>query len=97
MILFLLGLVDIIAGIIMVYPEIFSSVLFYFGFIVLLKGIFSFASSAMKNYWLDWMGIVDIITGMIILFSFSIPYFYILPISKGFYTILLHYGTKSYI
>ena len=97
MFLLVLGLLDVVAGLTILFPEFFSQIAFYVAVITLLKGIFSFGSSALNNYWLDWMGTVDILTGIVILTGFSIPYFWVLPILKGLYTILRHYGGQSYL
>ena len=96
-ILLVFGLIDILVGVSILYPGILSSISFYMAVIVLLKGIFSFGSAALKNYWLDWMGAVDIIAGIVLLTGFSISYFWVLPIFKGLYTILRHYAGQSFL
>jgi len=97
MILLILGLVDIFAGVTILFPETFSSLALILGVTVLLKGIFSFGSAVLNSYWLDWMGILDIITGIFLLTGFSIQYFWILPLIKGLYTILRHYAGQNYL
>jgi len=97
MILLILGLVDILAGAAILFPETFSSLTLILGVTVLLKGIFSFGSAVLNNFWLDWMGAMDIITGLMLLTGFFIQYFWVLPVLKGLYTILRHYAGQNYL
>jgi len=97
MILFILGLLDLVAGLVIIFPDFLSFVAFYIGIIILLKGIFSFGTAALNNHWLDWMGAIDIITGISILTGFSFQYLWVLPVMKGVYTILMYYGGKIYL
>ncbi len=97
MILLLLGLLDVIAGISLLYPGMFFSILFYIAIAVLIKGFYSFGSSVLNNYWLDWMGAVDMVTGIIILTGLHVPYFWVIPVMKGLYTVLRHYAVQNYL
>ncbi|MCD6478178.1 MAG: hypothetical protein J7K87_04200 [Candidatus Aenigmarchaeota archaeon] len=97
MLLLILGVIDILAGLCLLYPSLFSFMIFYVGIIVLLKGLMSFLSSVLNNYWFDWMGIVDIIVGVALLIGLRIPHLWLVPILKGLYSVVIHYATRSYL
>jgi uncharacterized membrane protein HdeD (DUF308 family) len=86
MILAILGILDIIAGISLAFPNF---LVFYLGIIILVKGIFSIVGSFAAKYFLDFMGFIDLIVGLMLLFHFSIPFFWILPIIKGVYSLIV--------
>ena len=86
MILAVLGILDIIAGICLVYPNF---LVFYVGVIILIKGMFSIIGSFAVKYFLDFMGFIDLVVGLMLLFNFSIPFFWILPIIKGVYSLIV--------
>ena len=85
MIIAILGILDIIAGISLIFP---NPLVYYIGIIILIKGIFSVVASFAAKYFLDFMGFIDIAVGIILLFHFSIPFFWILPIIKGVYSLI---------
>ncbi|MEM5802332.1 MAG: hypothetical protein QXQ18_03040 [Candidatus Aenigmatarchaeota archaeon] len=92
-----LSLLDILAGILIFIQDfpIFHSLFLYLGYIILTKGIWSVFSSIAAQYYLDWMGIVDIFAGSSLLFIFYkipiLPFHIIgvLAILKGIYSFLL--------
>lgn len=86
MILALLGILDIIAGISLVYPNF---LVFYLGIIILVKGIFSVVGSFAVKYFFDVMGFIDVVAGVILVFNFSIPWFWLLPMIKGIYSLIV--------
>jgi len=88
MLLFILGLFDILIGFALLTPNFFNPMLIYLAIIVLIKGGFSLIGSISQNYWFDWMGVVDIIAGFCLFFNLTIPYFWLLLILKGLYSIL---------
>lgn len=89
MILALLGLLDIIAGFCLLFSKsIPQSILFYLGIIILIKAIFSIAGSFLTKYFLDFMGFIDLVTAILLIFSWNIPWFWILPVSKGAYSLI---------
>ncbi|GEM_PF-2154057 len=73
MIVLILGALDIIAA--LWYFLDISFLSFTLGIIILLKGISSFLSAIYSRYYFDWMGITDILSGIILLFhSYSIHF-----------------------
>lgn len=85
MILAILGILDILAGISLIYPNF---LVFYLGAIILIKGILSIIGSFAVKYFLDFMGFIDIVVGAMLLFHYSIPFFWILPVIKGVYSLI---------
>ncbi|MBU3896783.1 MAG: hypothetical protein KJ697_02515 [Nanoarchaeota archaeon] len=83
----ILGLLDIIAGICLALT-LKNSIIGMIGMIILIKGISSLLGSFVTKHFLDWMGYIDVITGICLISGFVIPYFWLLPIFKGTYSIL---------
>ncbi|OGI12581.1 hypothetical protein A3K64_01605 [Candidatus Micrarchaeota archaeon RBG_16_36_9] len=86
LILALLGILDIIAGISLVLPNF---IVLYIGIIFIFKGIFSIVGSFAAEYFFDIMGIIDLIAGIMLLTHFSIPFFWVLLMIKGAYSIIV--------
>jgi uncharacterized membrane protein HdeD (DUF308 family) len=86
MILAILGFLDILVGVSLLFPNFLA---FYIGVIILLKGISSIASSFAIKYFFDIMGFIDMIAGVILVFNFSIPWFWLLPMIKGVYSLIV--------
>ena len=91
MLLTILSLIDIVAGIFLLF-KIFPGLAFWLGIIILLKGISSVVGSIFSKYFFDWMGFIDLIVGILLIFNLSVPWFWILPILKGSYTLILSFG-----
>lgn len=91
MFLIILSLLDIGAAISLLYPNFIA---FYLGVLVLIKGIFSVIGSFSAKYFLDFMGFIDLIAGIMLIFSFSIPWFWILPMIKGIYSLIVGLGSS---
>ena len=85
MILAILGFLDFLVGITLLFPNFLA---FYLGIIILIKGISSIIGSFAVKYFFDVMGFIDIVAGVILLFNFSIPWFWILPMIKGVYSLV---------
>jgi uncharacterized membrane protein HdeD (DUF308 family) len=86
MILALLGFLDVLCGICLLFP---NPLCFYIGLIILIKGIFSIIGSFAAKYFFDFMGFIDVIAGVILLLNFSIPWFWLLPLIKGIYSLVV--------
>ncbi len=91
MILALYGIVDMVAALGLALPIFSNTFMFFFGLLLLLKGISSLAGSFASGYWLDWMGAADFLAGLMFIFNFSIPLFWILPLLKGAFAIIADY------
>lgn len=91
MILSILGFLDILVGISLVFPNFLS---FYLGILILIKGISSVIGSFAVKYFFDFMGFIDLIAGIMLILGFSIPWFWILPMIKGIYSLIVGLGSK---
>lgn len=89
MLLIILGIVDILAGISFLVPNFLA---FYIGVFVLLKGISSMLSLATKNAGIVIMGAIDIIAGLSLVFSFSVPLLWLVMIIKGAFSLVSGLG-----
>lgn len=95
MFVIILSILDVFSGLILLT---YSSILFFHNFVgymvaySLFKGMISFLSSIGMGYYFDWMGIIDIIIGFMLLllmwgFSFSfIQTIGAVAILKGMYS-----------
>ncbi|MEM5772307.1 MAG: hypothetical protein QXF15_00470 [Candidatus Aenigmatarchaeota archaeon] len=97
MIVKILSLIDILVGVCIFNPEIFKNAIIYIGIFIFLKGVYSIICSISSNYFFDWMGIIDLISGIIIftiLIGYSsiiqgiITFFWMFPILKGIYSFI---------
>jgi len=89
MILAILGLIDIIAGFTLLFPNFLA---FYLGIVVLLKSLSSIIGGLASKAFL-LLGVIDLITGLMLIFSFSLPWFWIIPVLKGLYSFVVGLGT----
>ena len=89
MLLAILGIVDILGGIILLFPNFLA---FYLGIIIILKGLSSMLSLASGNLAIIILGIVDIIAGIMLIFSFSLPFIWLILIVKGFFSLVSGMG-----
>jgi len=89
----ILGVVDIIVGVLLITRPEFSFIRFL-GLFSLGKGVWSIFSSMIMGYFLDWMGALDVLSGISLLMlhaGSSSGIFTILGISillKGLYSLL---------
>jgi len=86
MFLLALSLLDIIVGITLMFPNFLG---FYIGVLILLKGLSSMLGIPTGDIGIVIMGIIDIIAGIMLLVNFAIPWFWILPMLKGIYCLIL--------
>ena len=91
MILVLLSLIDILVGICLIFPNFIG---FYLGIAVLLKGLSSMLGIPSGDIGIVIMGVIDIIAGVMLLLSFNIPWFWLLPMLKGIYSFILGLGSN---
>ena len=99
MLLAILGVLDIIAGALLGFSGMFTYAGSFFvmviGIILLIKGVGSYIAAAAGGFFLDFMGILDIISAiMLVLTSFGFvvfffPYFGIFMVIKGVYSIVM--------
>jgi len=91
MLLIALSLIDILTGIVLLFPNFLGNLGFYLGIIVLLKGLSSMLGIPTGDIGIVIMGFVDIISGLILILNFSIPWFWLLPTLKGIYCIIISF------
>lgn len=91
MLLIILSLLDILAGISLMFPNFLG---FFLGILVLLKGLSSMLAIPTKDVGTVVMGSIDIIAGIMLLVNFSIPWFWLLPVLKGFYSLVIGLGSS---
>ena len=85
MLMALLGFLDILAGISLIFPNFLA---FYIGLMVLIKGVSSVIGSFAVGFFFDVMGFIDLVVGIVLLLGFSVPWLWILPMIKGIYSII---------
>ena len=89
--LLILGLIDIIAGILLIF-NISNSIVFFIGIFILLKGIWSIITGASAGFYFDIPGLLDLAGGLLIIliafgiFSEVFVYFGLILIIKGLYS-----------
>lgn len=86
MFLAILGLVDIVAGIYLIVGINYLAK--YLGIFILLKAISSLIGSFATKFFFDFMGILDLIVGLSLIFSWNIPWIGILILIKGVYSLI---------
>jgi len=85
MLMFILSMVDILAGVSLLIPNFLG---FYLGVLILLKGLSSMLGLPTGDLGIVIMGIIDIIAGIMLLTNFSIPWFWVLLMIKGVYSLI---------
>ena len=80
MLLALLSIIDIMAGISILFPNFLG---FYLGIIMLLKGGSSLLGSLTGSFTMAALGAVDIAAGLMLIFSVSLPLFWLVLLIKG--------------
>lgn len=83
--MFILSMVDILAGVSLLIPNFLG---FYLGVLILLKGLSSMLGLPTGDLGIVIMGIIDIIAGIMLLTNFSIPWFWVLLMIKGVYSLI---------
>lgn len=87
--LIILGLLDLIVGLGLVLPIFSNAFIFYLGIFTAFKGLFSLVSSFAQGFYFEWIGASDLIAGIMFIFGFRIPWFWLIPFLKGVYSIAI--------
>jgi ABC-type antimicrobial peptide transport system permease subunit len=90
MILLALSIIDVLVGITLMFPNFLG---FYLGIIVLLKGLSSMLGIPTGDMGIVIMGVIDIIAALMLLLNFSIPWFWLLPLLKGVYSLIFSFAS----
>jgi hypothetical protein len=89
--LIFLSLLDILTGICLAF-SLKGVIISIIGTLVLVKGIFSLIGSIGTRYYFDWMGWVDLISGIMLIFGIFVHWFWILPVIKGLYSMIFSFS-----
>lgn len=90
--LFPLALADFLGVISLLYPGILGGLTFYIGIILLVKGTTSFIGSFLTGFYFEFMGAIDIIAGICVLFGWKIPILWFLLMIKGIWSMVFVFG-----
>jgi len=103
MLLFILSILDLIAGLLVILSQNFlltsNAFVFYFAIYSLGKGIVSLLTSIAVGYFFDWMGVIDVITGIALFMIHSgsqlgiFKTIGIIILIKGLYSLILSYAS----
>lgn len=99
MILAVLGVLDLICGALLglsgLIGYVGSGFVSTLAIIMIIKGIISYVSGAASGFFLDFMGVLDMIAGVMLMLAtwgfvlFFFPYFGLLLLLKGVYSIII--------
>jgi hypothetical protein len=89
MLLWILGIIDILAAISIALPNALG---FYLGIIELLKGGSSLLGGISEKGFVI-LGIIDVIAGLMLLTGLSLPFFWIIFMIKGAFTAVFSMGS----
>ncbi len=99
MFLAILGFLDLIGGALLglsgLFPYTGSGFVFTIGIIFLIKGLVSYISAAANGFFMDFMGLLDIVAAILLMLTtwgivvFFFPYIGILLILKGLYSVVI--------
>jgi uncharacterized membrane protein HdeD (DUF308 family) len=90
MLLALIGIIDIIAGITLLFPNFLG---FYLGVILLLKSLTSIIGSLASKSLFVLLGIIDLIAGLMLVLNFNLPWIWAILVLKGFYSFVIGLGS----
>jgi hypothetical protein len=83
----MLGTIDIIAGILLIFPNLLYPLSVVFGIVVLIKGIYSYSFTIANGSFFDMMGTIDLLAGISMILNLSIPFLWIFLFLKGTYSL----------
>lgn len=99
MFLVVLGLIDIIIGIVLALSGVVkftgSSLVFYIAVIAIIKGIYSILAAMAGRFYFDFLGVLDLLSGIFLYFATTgtvlsfFLYVGIIMIIKGFYSTIM--------
>ncbi|MBL7206749.1 MAG: hypothetical protein ISS36_04085 [Candidatus Aenigmarchaeota archaeon] len=97
MFIIILGIIDLVVGIFLALSNNFqgSTIILYLGIIILLKALYSLGTAFGAGFYLDFLGILDLIAGILLLivfygiFTHFFIYIGILLALKGIYSIIM--------
>lgn len=89
MLVAILGLLDLLAALVIAFPSgVLSGLVVPLGLIMLFKGASSFLGSLLAGFPFDILGLIDLIVGAALVFSWSIPLLWFFPLVKGIFSVI---------
>jgi len=89
MFLALIALLDIIAGIMLMFPGFGESIAFYVALLMLIKSLSSLLGGMLDSTFIFGLGLIDLLAALMIFFNFTVPWFWLLLLLKGTYSFLI--------
>lgn len=89
MLLALISLLDIIAGIMLLFPGFGESIAIYVVILMLIKATSSLLGGALESPLIAILGLIDLFAALMIFFNFNMPWFWLLVLMKGIYSFLI--------
>ncbi len=84
------AVIDLLAGIVLAGQFYWGwEAVKWVGFLMIGKAIYSLATSAAAQFYFDVIGWIDLAVGIIILLNWHIPWFFLVPIAKGIYSLIM--------
>ena len=85
-----LAAIDILAGIAIAGQTYWAwNPVIWIGIAILIKAIYSLATSIGTHFYFDFLGWIDLAAAVIILLNLAIPWFFVIPIAKGIYSAVM--------
>jgi hypothetical protein len=84
-----LGIFDFAVGFLTIWPGAIRNITMIIGIIALLKGISSLIGSLASGFWFDFMGVIDLIAGLALIFVWEVPYLWLPLFLKGGWSLLM--------
>jgi len=100
--LVILGIIDIVVGIGLVFSGSLEgvSIIFYLAMLGIIKGIYSIISAIAGGFYYDLLGFMDLVSGILLYFAFSGShlgfFFYIglVMVLKGLYSMAMGFTSR---
>ncbi len=89
MLLAIISLIDIISGLLLMLPDIFPPIVFYIAVLMILKSISSLIGGLLARSFIVILGLIDLFAGLMLLFNFNMPWFWLLLMIKGSYSLIV--------
>jgi hypothetical protein len=89
MLLALVSLIDLIAGVLLMLPGIFPSIVFYVAVLMIIKAISTLIGGLLGRSFIIILGLIDLLGGLMLLLNFNVPWFWLLLMIKGSYSFIV--------
>ena len=70
-------------------PGVFPPIVFYVAVLLLLKSISSLIGGLIEKNFIVILGLIDLLAGLMLLFNFIVPWFWLLLMIKGCYSFIV--------